>query len=280
MIREARRGDHAQLKALWTGVFGDAPEAVDAYFSLRHRDEDMLVWAEDGRIGGMLSMLPLKLALGEREYPARYIYAVATALDRRGRGVAGQLLERAGERIAERGEAAAALVPASESLFGYYAKRGFRTAFSLSVADFDARALPPPPDGEVAGCSAGEYARIRDRAFAGGGLYARWDERAVGYALHALGDGGAARLMFGGGEGAACWSRAGGTVLVRELALVGIDVPSALALLNRELGASSYRVRLPAGAIPGAEVAPFGMIRWYIPEPEVEAPGYLSLALD
>ncbi|NLF28067.1 MAG: GNAT family N-acetyltransferase [Clostridiales bacterium] len=280
MIRLAEGGDHAQLKALWTAVFGDTPEAVDAYFSLRHRDEDMLVWAENGRIDGMLSMLPLELILNKKEYPARYVYAVATAPTQRNRGIAGLLLGRAGELIAERGEAAAVLVPASASLFDYYAKRGFRTAFSLNVADFDARALPPCPDGQLADCSSGEYARIRDRAFAGSGLYARWDERAVGYALQALGDGGAARLILNGGEGAVCWTRTGCGVLVRELALVGIDVPFALALLHRKLGALSYRARLPAGAIPKADIAPFGMIRWFAPEPAVDGPGYLSLALD
>ena len=296
MIRQAQPQDHAQLKALWSQVFGDTEQAVNAHFALRHRDEDMLVWAEDARIDGMLTMLPLTLVRGDAQrradagpreagaaiYPARYIYAVATAPERRGQGIAGELLERAGELIRARGEAAAVLVPASKSLFDYYEKRGYRTAFSLNVVDFSADALPPCPDaGTLAPCASADYARIRDRAFAQAGLYARWDERAVDYALHILGEGGgAARLTLGSGEGVACWSREGEQLLVRELALVGIDVPDALALLHRAVGASSYRVRLAVGAEPNAGVTPFGMIRWFIPERAPGAPGYLSLALD
>ncbi|MEA5068712.1 MAG: GNAT family N-acetyltransferase [Christensenellaceae bacterium] len=283
MIRLAQPLDYAQLKPLWSRVFGDSAQAVDAHFALRHRDEDMLVWAEDERICGMLTMLPLTIMQNDAAYPARDIYAVATAPERRGRGIAGELLERAGELILARGEAAAVLVPASKSLFDYYEKRGYRTAFALNVVDADAGALPPCSDaGTLSPCASADYTRIRDRAFAQAGLYARWDERAVDYALGILGEGGgAARLTLGGGEGVAAWSREDDCVLVRELALLGIDVPAALALLHRAVGAPSYRVRLPAGAQPNAEATPFGMIRWFIPEPApMDAPGYLSLALD
>lgn len=260
-------------------VFGDDAAAVDLYFALRHRDEDMLVWQEDGEIGGMLSMLPVSLCLGKAAYPSRYIYAVATAPALRGRGIASALLTHASGVIAERGEAAALLSPATDSLFGYYEKRGYRTAFSLSVAQFRASDLPPCPEGcAYAQCSTSAYARIRDRAFAERGLYARWDERALAYALRTLG-GGAGRLTLAGGEGVVAWSRTEGCVLVRELGLVGVDIPKALAVLHGALGAPAYRVRLPAGDWPGA-ITPFGMIRWCIPEPACDAPGYLALALD
>lgn len=281
MIRLARKEDHAQLKALWMDVFGDGPKEVDTYFSLRHSDENMLVWAEAGRIGAMLTMLPLTLVHDQAAYPARYIYAVATAPQMRGRGIAGLLLEKAGEIIREEGGAAALLVPASQSLFDYYQKRAFHTAFSLNVVDFKADALPPcPAAGILLPCSGSEYVRVRDRAFSKSGLYARWDAQAVDYALRALGDGSAALLKLGHGEGVACWSRMDGGVLVRELALVNMDVQAALALLHRQIGAPLYRVRFPEGGWPGAQSTPFGMVRWFISPPAGGLKGYLSLALD
>ena len=281
MIRLAQDRDHGQLKALWTQVFGDAPQEVEADFALRHQNENMLVWAQEDRIQGMLSMLPLTLIQGKEAYPARYIYAVATAPEQRGRGIAGLLLERAGELIRARGEAAATLVPASDSLFNYYARRGYHTAFSLNVVDFDAASLAGCPQaGLVLPCAGGEYTRVRDRAFSQSGLYARWEEEAVEYALHTLGDGGAALLNLEGGEGVAAWSPMEGGVLVKELALVGISVPQALALLHRQIGAPWYRVRLAAGTQPEGKAVPFGMIRWLIPQPASGGAGYLSLALD
>lgn len=280
MIRLAQSRDHQQLKSMWTRVFGDDSEAVEAYFSMRHRDDSMLVWSENGVIGGMLSMLPLTLMTGKEAYPARYIYAVATEPEQRGRGIATALLERAGELITALGEAAAVLAPASDSLFGYYEKRGYHTAFSLNISDFEGSALPAcPVTGALTRCAAGEYKRVRDRAFSQSGLYACWDEQAVGYALRALGDGGAEYLSLDGGEGVAAWSRMDGAVLVRELALVDIDVPSALALLHRYLGAPIYCVRLAADAWPGA-ATPSGMLRWFVPPPEPSVTGYLSLTLD
>lgn len=280
MIRLAQSRDHQQLKALWMQVFGDSAEAVDAYFALRHRDEDMLVWAVDGEIGGMLSMLPLALRCAEQEYPARYIYAVATAPALRGRGIATTLLKHAEELALLRGDVAAALVPASRRLFGYYEKRGYHTAFSLNVADYQASELPPDSfKGEVVPCDAEEYLRVRDCAFSSCGLYARWDEQALAYALSA--SVGAARLILaGGGEGIAAWSRTEGGILIHELGLCGMEVPSALALLHRHLGAASYRVRLPAETLPNEKSVPFGMLHWLIPQPETAAAGYLALALD
>lgn len=285
MIRQARNEDRAQVKELWTQAFGDDAAAVELYFRLRHRDEDMLVWAEQGRVDGMLSMLPLSLRAGDRTYPARYIYAVATAQAQRGRGIATALLRRAGDEIAARREAAAVLVPASDGLYDYYAKRGYQTAFAFRAADFDAASLPPCPRGGVLlPCTAEEYARIRDRAFGDQPLYARWDDQAIDYALRATcdaetGNAGAGRLVCKEAEGIAVWSRTGSEVLVRELGLVGFDVPSALAVLHRALGAAVYRVRLAPGMSSG-EMTPFGMIRWFASPPALTAPGYLSLALD
>ncbi|NLV59827.1 MAG: GNAT family N-acetyltransferase [Clostridiales bacterium] len=277
MIRQAQVQDHVQLKEMWTQVFGDEPQAVEAYFALRHRDEDMLVWAEGNRIDGMLSMLPVTLVQGGEALSARYIYAVATSEARRGRGIATFLLEWAGEMSKERGEAAHLLVPASESLFGYYEKRGFRTAFALNVMDVEGTQLAVcPAEGLIEPCSAKEYVRIRDHAFERNSLYARWDESAVKYALAALGDGGAARLAIKGGEGVACWSRTDEGVLVRELALVGMEVELALALLHRFIGADRYRVRLAAEA----QAKPYGMIRWFEERPPLAGPGYLALSLD
>lgn len=273
MIRFAGPGDLPRLMALWAQIFGDSPEAVEGYFARRHEDGNMLVFVEDGVLCGMLSMLPLALIAHGAEYPARYVYAVATDPAFRGRGIATALLSRAHEEMAARGVAASVLVPASEGLFGYYAKRGYRTAFSIDVKDYPAGALAPfPAGGAFEPCKTSTYARIRDAAFAAAGLYALWDQAAVAFACEGMN---LTKLTLDGGVGCALWERDGDGVFVRELALLGMGVPAALSILHRTAGAASYRVRLPGRAVP------FGMIRWLIPQPEgTDGPGYLALALD
>ncbi len=273
MIRFAEPGDRPRLMALWALIFGDPPEAVEGYFARRHEDENMLVSVEDGILCGMLSMLPMTLIARGAEYPARYVYAVATDPAFRGRGVATELLFRAHEEMAARGDAASVLVPASEGLFGYYAKRGYRTAFSIDVKDYAARALAPfPAGGAFEPCKPRTYMRMRDAAFAATGLYALWDEGAVAFACEGMN---LTKLTLGEGVGCALWERCGDGVLVRELALLGMGISDALSILHRAAGAASYRVRLPGNSLP------FGMIRWLIPQPAgTDGPGYLSLALD
>ena len=284
MIRFAKAGDHPLLKALWAEIFGDTIEAVEQYFSMRHQDENMLVDEREDTIAGMLSMLPVTLLSGEgQKRKARYIYAVATHPDFRGLGISTALLEAAHAHMKDLGEAAALLVPASQSLFEFYGKRGYTTAFSLDVLNIDAKSLPPyPAGGQYTACSVKEYTSIRDQAFTKSCLYVSWDENAVSYAVAALGEsGGMIRFSFDSGSGCALWEKTENGVQIRELALVSGNVLTALSVLHRALNAGFYTVRLMAGNYPGAMQRPFGMIHWLIKEPLLlgDAP-YLSLALD
>lgn len=283
MIRFATPGDHEKLKKLWAGIFGDTPEMVEDYFAHRHRDENMLVETQEDEIAGMLTMLHLRLLSPGHSFPARYIYAVATDPKFRNQGVSTRLLDYAHRFMQGLGEAASILVPASPSLFDFYGKRGYKTAFSLDTVRFEAANLPPfPKDGGIAPCSPEEYANLRDRAFLSSRLYACWDENSVSYAMRSLGpEGSVTRIFSGDGEGCAAWERQEDILLIRELALVNMDVPAALSVLHKFLNAKTYQVRLPESSIPSAVTLPYGMIRWLIPEPKLTGkPPYLSLALD
>ncbi len=284
MIRFAAPADHPRLKALWAEVFGDAPADVEAFFTLRHKDESMLVDERNGTVAGMLTMLAFTLRTGGGEQlPARYVYAVATTPEARGQGIATGLMEAAHAHMARLGVAASVLVPANGGLFAFYEKRGYETAFALDEITLPADALPPfPRKGTSAPCAPEAYARIRDAAFPTSALYAMWDEPAVSYAMRTFAQaGGVTEVAWEGGGGCAAWEKTEGGVLVRELALTQGDPLSALAVLHGQLRAVSYRVRLMRGTVPGAPERLFGMIRWLAPKPELTggAP-YLSLALD
>ena len=283
MIRFALDSDREQLWALWEEAFGDTPEDTQDYFARRHQNDCMLVDVEDGEIAGMLSLLPVTLASQGREFPARYIYGVATRQSFRGQGISTRLMEYTHDFMKEQGEKAAILVPASPSLFDFYGKRGYKSVFFLDTAQVMAAQIPSSPiDGHVAPCDAAAFTRIRDKAFSSSGLYARWDKRAVDYAITShSSSGGVLHFEALGGEGCALWERQEDGVLVRELALVNMDVHAALCLLHKALNAALYRLRLMPGSFPGAVSHPFGMIHWLIKEPELPGgPPYLALALD
>ena len=284
MIRFAKASDHPQLKTLWAEVFGDSDAAINLYFSMRHADDNMLVDVRDHRISGMLSMLPVTLRSGDgSSYPARYLYAVATDAHYRGQGISTELLATAHNHMKALGEAAGILVPASSSLFDFYARRGYATAFYLDVASIHASALPPCPAlGKVSPCSVTEYIRIRNLAFQNSSLYACWDERAVSYSLQSLANtGGAAMITWKNGYGCAAWEKTTDGIFVRELALPQGNPYEALAVLHRSLLATHYTVRLAQSPAAGSDPRPFGMIRWLIPEPSLAGePPYLSLAMD
>jgi GNAT superfamily N-acetyltransferase len=284
MIRFARKADQASIKALWLACFDDPPEVVDAYFSFRHRNEYMPVWADGHAIVGMLTMLPIELRAGGQSYPGRYIFAVATHPAYRGRGISTQLLTFAHNWMRARGERAATLVPADEGLFDFYHRRGYETYFYQRRLTLRPGDMPPPPAGaRIERCDAEEWLAIRDRAFEGS-PFVRWDVRALRYMIQSqqLDGGGVARITAPGGEAIVAWDQSGGEVVVRELALRGLEVKPTVAALHASLGAGSYRLMLPAGGgALGGEEARYGMLNWLDGEPP-EACGapYLSLAKD
>ncbi len=284
MIRFATGCDHPRLKTLWTEAFGDAREDLDAYFTLRHTDANMLVDEWENTIAGMLTMLPVTLReRGGQTFPARYIYAVATDERFRLRGIGTTLMEAAHAHMRSLHEAAGVLVPASPSLFDFYGKRGYQTAFFQEVVTWNASELPPfPPKGRFAPCSSGDYTRMRDQAFQHSRLYVKWEESAVSYAVFKFTQaGGVTALSWEGGHGCAAWEKTEDGVLVRELALPEGDAQTALSVLHGQLNAKRYTVSLAQGSVPGAIPRPFGMIHWLIPEPELSGkPPYLSLTKD
>lgn len=108
-LRTARTGDEPQLRALWKLVFGDTDEFLDAFFELLYPDCRTAVVEEDGRIIAAAYAIALE--------NIRYIYAVATHPDARGRGC-GEAVT-----VAAAGGEPACLYPASEGLRGWYARR-------------------------------------------------------------------------------------------------------------------------------------------------------------
>ncbi len=285
MIRFAQEADLPALLQLWQEAFGDGSgEEASYYFARRHQPQHMLVALEKGRAAGMLTMLPVELAAPGSSFPARYIFAVATLKAFRGQGISTRLLEAAHSHMRQTGAAASLLVPATPSLFDFYGRRGYKAAFYLDSLVLSPGDFPPPdPAALVKDCAAADYLRLRDRAFSGSSLYARWDAAALSYVIEGFRreGGGALRIRLSKGEACCLYERRDGGVRVTELALAGLNWQGAMAAIHQRLNAPRYTLRMPQGTLPGADQMPFGMIRWFTDPPALSggAP-YLSLAKD
>ncbi|MDR3313774.1 MAG: GNAT family N-acetyltransferase, partial [Oscillospiraceae bacterium] len=84
----------------------------------------------------MLFLLPGALELAGEQLPASYVYAVATAVDHRGQGLAAELTRQSAKQAQQDGQAALCLLPADAGLYEYYGKLGFRTAFARQARSF------------------------------------------------------------------------------------------------------------------------------------------------
>lgn len=144
MVRTATEQDLPALSALWQQVFGDEP-AYSARVMREFAGLDNVYLDDEDGVSAMLTAIPVRLS----GRPGAYFYAAATAPDKRGQGRMTALLSHARNAQMQKGRGFAVLVPASESLRGFYAARGFEPAFSLrtvrrtirrnlwAVADFD-----------------------------------------------------------------------------------------------------------------------------------------------
>ena len=283
LIRFAVPEDVPQLKMLWQDAFEDTPQGTLFYFARRHRADNMLVYEQEDKPLGMLTMLPMQLRMGDVSLPARYIFAVATDKAARGRGISTKLLDAAHQHMLESGDAAAVLAPAEPSLFAFYQKRGYQTVFYADHAVVEAAQLPPYA-GQCRDITKEEYQALRDAAFDSSRLFVRFDGEALAYIM-------ASARLYGGRvlyaedgdmKGAAlCEWLDDDTVRITDMALLGMMPLHFLAAVQRELKAKCYHLRVQEGLWPVAERLPLGMLHPLQPLPQTEGtPPYLALIKD
>ena len=284
MIRQAQPRDLPQLISLWQEAFLETKAEAQFYFARRHEDQNMLVMASDGLVTGMLSMLPVSLRMQGRDWPARYVFAVATRTSHRQQGISSRLLAAAHEAMAAEGSVASLLVPATPDLFDYYGKRGYAPHFFADEVRVEAQEIEAwPLTGRVADCDATMYLKLRDRAFSACSPFVRWDERALAFIKvgNEASGGAMLQLSYKGKTAAAVCEVRGDVIRVTEFAGDKADWRIALSLIHRRFQAKRYLVMLPANPQPEGSRRPFGMIHWLGDlAPREDTVPYLAFAKD
>lgn len=122
-----------QIMELWQRVFGDKRSDIEEFMVQLYSPERTFTLSEEGQIVSMLHIVPLSDSIRK----IAYIYAVATAEEYRGRGLATQLITRALEVIDSSDFDCAVLIPSSSSTAHFYEKFGFRyTGYTLDFSTF------------------------------------------------------------------------------------------------------------------------------------------------
>ena len=145
MARIAEPRDREPIESLWQEAFGDTPEEIGRFFDTF---PDCLSYVTED-CAAMVHALPMTLS---PDLPAAYLYAVATRADRQGQGLCRRLMAHAEQDLAKRGFACCILAPGAPSLFAFYEKLGYTTAFTGST----------PPCAGGTPISPAEYLRLRE----------------------------------------------------------------------------------------------------------------------
>jgi len=129
MIKFADKCTAPLVRQMWKTCFGDSEEFMDIYFSSKYKDENTLIYIEDGIPVASLQMLPYQITFYGEIIPFSYLAGLCTLPVYRKKGYMGQLINEAHRIIAEREIPLAILIPAEEWLYGFYEKYGYHQVF-------------------------------------------------------------------------------------------------------------------------------------------------------
>ncbi len=118
------------LKRLWADVFGDSEEYINLLFDYGYLPAECFAEIEKDEVVSALYLLKCSVNIAGVDYEGRYLYAAATSVSHRGKGLMAKLILEAQKYIRDEGISFIALVPANEGLYGYYGKFGFETLMS------------------------------------------------------------------------------------------------------------------------------------------------------
>lgn len=126
-----------KIKELLSESFGDSVTYLDFLEKIGYlrSEEAFAIFNEDRPVSVLfVKKYPLNLAYGTGW--ADYIFYAATSPEYRGKGLMGKLLKDTLSTLKTRGGDCAVLIPAERSLFDFYSKFGFETAFYIDQKEF------------------------------------------------------------------------------------------------------------------------------------------------
>lgn len=129
MIQLANDQTTPLVRQMWKTCFEDTDEFLDIIFTYKYKNENTLIYFENGKAVASLQMFPQTINFYRQQIPFSYLAGLCTLPEYREKGYMTQLIHKAHEIIAERNIPLAILIPAEEWLYGFYEKYDYEQVF-------------------------------------------------------------------------------------------------------------------------------------------------------
>lgn len=124
------------LRNLWKEAFGDSDAFLDIFFKTAFHPKRCRCISKNDNVLAALYWFDCE----HNGNSIAYIYAVATAVSHRGKGLCHQLMADTHHHLAEQGYESTILVPGNPELFHFYEKIGYRTCTCIRKFECEANA--------------------------------------------------------------------------------------------------------------------------------------------
>ena len=122
-----------QVRVLWDKCFSEEDKKfVDFYFEKRYTEDDNIFIERDGKVVSAMQLISYPFSYYGKTIGCSYLSGCCTDPEYRSQGLMNGLIIDALKKAKADGACFAALIPASESLFNYYAGGGFVPTFDYS----------------------------------------------------------------------------------------------------------------------------------------------------
>ncbi|MBK5194514.1 MAG: GNAT family N-acetyltransferase [Proteiniphilum sp.] len=133
MIRFADDTTKQEVWDMWKICFSDPDDYMEIYFRHKYRNENTLLYVDEGKAVASLQMLPYQFTFCGAEIPVIYLSGVCTLPEARKKGFMHQLLLNSFGEAVRRGIPLMLLVPQEEWLLQFYDKYGFAQTFDAGT---------------------------------------------------------------------------------------------------------------------------------------------------
>lgn len=129
MIQFANIETMPLVRNMWKICFEDSEEFLDLHFSCKYKNENTLIFFQEGEAVASLQMFPYTITFYKQEVPFYYLAGLCTLPQHRKKGYMAQLIYASHKVMQERGIPLSILVPAEDWLFGFYEKYDYEQIF-------------------------------------------------------------------------------------------------------------------------------------------------------
>ena len=157
------------LVDLWSEVFGDDRSYIELIFNEEYKDSIICFAELEGdRAVSAFYLLENTLNFDNKLYHGYYLYAAATLVSYRKKGLMSALIKEAQAYCKETGIDFISLVPSEESLYSYYARYGFQKSMyrrSSNISTSDSVKIKPCDYYKARSLLRGSYINLTESTF-------------------------------------------------------------------------------------------------------------------